>query len=328
MSPEQILSLIDFFNQISISLEETTTEKQRQDGYKVLKATYSYRGKSYTTKPLHYRKVDLQEEVRMLPLLKEFFEDNAYWLDHKIHPWPKGTGEAEVEHTIIDDMVNGEDPEFISFLKLLANNTKSGAIQKMTWEGRSQQYGYNLENNNHWHDLTLLIKEFIKSGGKDVDKTFFAPLIFNWYDGERSSLHKRFGARAIIDKLSENIQSIQPLLAQQMIKKILKNKHQIILQGPPGTGKTKKAFELATELALENLNPALISAEFIAGYLKPGMVLQTPDGTEFTVQELTQDKVVTRLSTGSIYPVTYDQIVKCIIEDEDKNLPRSYSRGI
>ena len=82
---------------------------------------------------------------------------------------------------VVQDMYDGENDEFKSFLLKLANNDNTGYIQTITKEGKSPQYGRYLENNNHWHDIVLLIKAFINSEGEDIDKKYFSSLVFMWH---------------------------------------------------------------------------------------------------------------------------------------------------
>ena len=144
-------------------------------------------------------------------------------------------------------------------LRLLANNENRGWIQRITQQGRPNQYYRNLENNNHWHDLILLIKEIIDRG--EPSKERFKPLVFKW-DGNkntdrlRSSLSPNFGSRALVQHLIENVSEHRnSLIKRHMIKditNILKYKKQIILQGPPGTGKTRLAKMIAKEMFVSN----------------------------------------------------------------------------
>ena len=150
--------------------------------------------------------------------------------------------------------------KFLELLKTIANDNKTGYLEEISWEGRSPHYSINLENNNHWHDLILLIKSIIASEGEEVDKSYFKRLVFKWDKGERSSLHPHFGARALIDYLYKNIKSMKTTdtnneklmkttdANNEQLIELLKYKKQIILQGPPGTGKTHTAKMIAEEM--------------------------------------------------------------------------------
>ena len=145
-------------------------------------------------------------------------------------------------------MIEGDQPEFETLLKQIANNSKSGYLQKITKEGRSQQYGFNFENNNHWHDLVKLIQAAIDNKGNCLPQKYFKHLVFNWKAGEnreRVSLRPKF---AIIIKLLYNIKNIQSQLHKMDIIQLLKHQKQIILQGPPGTGKTYTAKDIAEKM--------------------------------------------------------------------------------
>src|SRR5690606_25527263 len=120
--------------------------------------------------------------------LISYFEDDVFWLDIEKHDWPKPKGQTDIDKLIIDDIT--DDDQFKHFLKSLGNNLNNGAIQKITKEGRTNQYYRNLENNNHWHDIILLIKEYIKSNGEDVEKKHFKHLVFKW-DGNKNTDRQR-----------------------------------------------------------------------------------------------------------------------------------------
>src|SRR5690606_32002143 len=171
--------------------------------------------------------------------------------------------------TVIVDMANNADTGFASFLKNLANDDTDGWMQWLSWDGRSAQYSINLENNNHWHDLVLLLKAALKSKGEPVDKKYFSRLVFQWQNGERASLHPEFGSRAIISSLYKNMKSIQTELELKNIIEILTYKKQVVLQGPPGTGKTYTAKKIAAELMNskeETLNPSVLIDDFVKNY--------------------------------------------------------------
>jgi len=253
VSASEKKSLINFFNDISIHVEDITSETDKQNNQKVVRVKYSFNNKEFTTKPLYYKNVLNSPNVKDAKNLISYFEDDVFWLDIEKHDWPKPKGQTDIDKLIIDDIT--DDDQFKHFLKSLGNNLNNGAIQKITKEGRTNQYYRNLENNNHWHDIILLIKEYIKSNGEDVEKKHFKHLVFKWdgnknTDRQRSSLSPYFGSRALIEKLKENIKSYKSkdLFRIEKMKPIidlLKYKKQIILQGPPGTGKTREAKLIA-----------------------------------------------------------------------------------
>ena len=193
-----------------------------------------------------------QDYVKNPQNIINYFGGDVYWLDIVENDWAKGSGDAELEETIINDMVVGEDDAFRELLRMLANNSKTGYIQRITADGKPGQYHHNFENNNHWHDIILLIQEIINNRGAKVDKRFFSRLVFKW-DGdknterERSFLAKEVEgkARTFIDRLYENIKSLHDMIVDMEIVDILLEKKQIILQGPPGTGKTYTAKDIA-----------------------------------------------------------------------------------
>lgn len=249
MNNQKLLECITFFNALRIVEHDVTTDEERAKGQLIVVVDYSFSGKNYTTQKLYYRNINNQENVKHPELLNSFFNAPVYWLDIAEHGWPEGPG-AKLERTVIPEIVSFKDTEFLSFLKKIANDDKDGWVQVITWEGRSPQYSVNLENNNHWHDIIRLIQAVIKSQGREVDKSLFKRLVFEWDENvkARTGLHPRFGSRSLIACLYRNIVSIQTQLKMEELKNLLKYKKQIILQGPPGTGKTRKAKELASEM--------------------------------------------------------------------------------
>lgn len=247
MNQNKLLECIEFFNKLKIIEEDVTTDIERQQGYHVVIVTYEYEGNSYKTKRLFYKDVSLQKNVNVLPQLQNYFGAPMYWLDITLHDWPHGKG-AEIEKTVIKDMIEGENPDFENFLKQIANNRSDGFLQEITWDGRSQQYGFNFENNNHWHDLVKLVQYVIKSKGEMPQKEYFKRLVFKWNKDGRDTLSPDFGGRKMIWELLKNVKTIQTQLTKMELSKILLNKKQIILQGPPGTGKTFSAKDIAEQM--------------------------------------------------------------------------------
>lgn len=247
MKIKRLIECVSFFKELKVDVKK----EAHQGGKKTVWVEYHYQGNTYPTKPLLYEAIgdesDPEGEVR------SYFGDPVYWLNNDVHDWPYGTG-TEIEHRVIKDMIHEGDIKTENFLKTLANNDKTGYIQQITFDGRDQYYGFNLENNNHWHDLVLLIQEVIKHEGKPPSKEFFSPLVFHWCKKEpriRKSLSQFFGSRKILRDLYTNIQSISYHMELDNLKKLLYFKNQIILQGPPGTGKTRTAKDLAYEIVFD-----------------------------------------------------------------------------
>lgn len=255
MDQNKLLECIEFFNKLKVIEEDVTTDIERQQDYFVVVVTYEYEGKSYQTKRLFYKDISLQKDVNNANGLQNYFGKPVYWLDIVTHKWPHGKG-AEIERTIIKDMFIGNNPDFEILLKKIANNQSTGFLQEITWDGRSQQYGFNFENNNHWHDLIKLVQFVIKNKGKLPDKEYFKRIVFRWRPGNkgRDNLHPDFGNRALIWNLLNNIKSIQTQLSKMELSKILLNKKQIILQGPPGTGKTYTAKDIAEQMIYNDIS--------------------------------------------------------------------------
>jgi len=261
MDKKELLDCINFFKDLNVSETDVTTEEERANHAKVVVVNYIYKGQSHITNKLYYKNILHQANVKKPLNIISYFGEDVYWLDTEKHKWPKGSAEAELERTIIDEMVNGDDNNFKSLLKRIINNNKTGVVQQITADGKSGQYHYNFENNNHWHDIILLIKAIITSKGEKVDKKYFSRLIFKWdgdknTDRERSSLAKEVEgkSRAFIDALYEHIKSIQTTMVDLEIVNILRQKGQIILQGPPGTGKTFTAKDIAEQLLFSKVS--------------------------------------------------------------------------
>jgi len=275
MEKKEWLECISFFNELSIDIEDVTTEEEKNEKRKVVIANYHYKGKTYTTKKLYYQQIDAQKAVFEPKKIQAYFEEEVYWLDIDKHQWPHGSG-AEIEKTVIEDMYEGSNKESFDFFCKIANNQKNGYLQKMTMEGRRQQYGFNFTNNNHWHDLIFFVKEVIKSRGENpISKKFYAPLVFEWKKENkgRKSLAPYFGSRAIVKNLFKNIKKISIVFRLNDIIPLLKAKKQIILQGPPGTGKTYLAKQLANVLTEEEqqqqklvqFHPSYTYEDFVRG---------------------------------------------------------------
>jgi hypothetical protein len=252
MDKNELIKCIDFFKELKVFENDITTEDERSNHIRVVVVDYIYKGKIYRTSKLYYKSILHQGSVRHASRLLEYFEHDIYWLDISRHNWPHGKG-AEIEKTVIADMYDDPNPAFENLLKSIANNHKNGFLQKVTGDGRSQQYGFNLENNNHWHDLIKLVQFVIFNKGQYPPKDFFERLIFEWHEGERTSLSPEFGSRSLIVNLLQNIKSVQNTIYEMEIINILKQKGQIILQGPPGTGKTYTAKDIAEQLIFSKI---------------------------------------------------------------------------
>ncbi|MET3020809.1 McrB family protein [Flavobacterium hydatis] len=253
MDQNKLLESIEFFNKLKIFEEDVTTDLEKTQGYFAVVVTYEYKDYSCKTKKLYYKDIALQGNVHNKSQLQNYFKTPVFWLDIETHDWPHGKG-AEIEKRVIKDMFDGDNPDFEKLLKLIANNKSTGFIQEITWEGRTQMYGHNFENNNHWHDLIKLIQYVIKSKGKMPPKEYFSRLVFKWHKEGRDSLSPDLGGRKMIWDLLNNIKFIQTKLSKMELSKILLNKKQIILQGPPGTGKTYTSKDLAEELIYSKIS--------------------------------------------------------------------------
>jgi MoxR-like ATPase len=250
MELSELTELVLFFQKIKVTEEDVTTEEEKANGQLVVIVTYQYEDKIFTTNKLYYKNVKNVSNVKDGNGVLFHFPNNAYWLDLQKHPWPRGSKEKDLDTLVVNGMTDSED--FRAFLKPIANNEKKGFIQRITAEGRSQQYGYNLENNNHWHDLIKLIQAFINSKGEDIDKNYFSRLIYGWQSDKRKTLFigSNDEYRKIIADLQKNLKIYfnSKMATLQQYLDLLLSKHQIILQGAPGTGKTYTAKDLAYAL--------------------------------------------------------------------------------
>lgn len=311
MEKKQLQECIHCFNHITTEVTDITTDEQRAESQKVVEVTYSYQGRAFKTKPLYYREITGLNDIRDIQKTRNYFGGEVYCLDLVSHDWPQPSGKSDLDQLVIDDIARDDDVEFKSFLKLLANNKQDGFIQKITRDGRPAQYYHNLENNNHWHDLILLIKEVIRKRGQTVDKEFFKPLIYNWDSGRRASLgFNRYGGNyKMIDDLYNNIKSVQMDEYKLEIKNLLQYKKQIILQGPPGTGKTKLAMEIANELVERSLSKPL-DWGMIMGSLKVGDAIKTVAGySTYTVEKLENNHVVLAVPSSISKYIPHKKII-------------------
>ena len=250
MDQNKLFECIEFFNKLKITEENVTSEIEKNQGCLVVVVSYEYDGNIYRTKRLFYKNVALQNNINKVNELKKYFESDVFWLDIVKHNWPHGTG-AEIENTIIKDMFEGNNLAFEELLKKNANNQYTGYLQQITIDGRGQRYGFNFENNNHWHDLIQLVQYIIKNKGDAPPKSIYSRLVFKWTNDGRDSLSEYFGNRKILTDLFKNIKLIQSKIKKMEISKILINKKQIILQGPPGTGKTYTAKNIAEKMIFD-----------------------------------------------------------------------------
>jgi len=313
MEQKELLECIDFFKELDVVETDVTTDADRANHSRVVTVDYSYKGLTYTTQKLYYKNILHQGNVKEPLQIINYFGGEVNWMDNHHHDWAKGKGEAELEMTVIDEMVGGNE-EFKKFLKTIGNNDKTGYIQRITAEGKSPHYHHNFENNNHWHDIILLIQEIINKKGAIINKRYFSRLVFKW-DGnnntsrDRSSLAKEVGStsRSFIDSLYQNIKSIQDIISDMEIINILKQKKQIILQGPPGTGKTREAKIIGRELVM----PSNISIDDIQKTIKVGDKLDSATNyTEYEVSKIDASKVTLKLKEGTEYSPSFKEIIK------------------
>ena len=319
MEKKELLECIEFFKELKVFETDVTSDEERANHSKVVVVNYSYKGKSFTTNKLYYKNILHQDNVKNPQNIIKYFGGDVYWLDKEINEWAKGAGEAELEKTIIDEMIVDDDKDFKTLLKTIANNHKTGYVQRITAEGKPGQYHHNFENNNHWHDIILLIQEIINKKGAKVNKRFFSRLVFKW-DGdknaerERSSLAKEveWKSRAFIDSLYQNIKSIQNIIADMEIENILKYKKQIILQGPPGTGKTREAKIIANHLIADNLKHiSTLSKEDILNVLHINTEIKSVAGSvSYKIVSVDSEKVVLSRENETTGNTTFAKIIE------------------
>ncbi|AEA44774.1 AAA family ATPase [Fluviicola taffensis] len=302
---------IRFFNSLKIDLKDVTTLEEKQNFQKVVIATYTIESKKFETNKLYYKRVTNARNVKNAVYLDSYFNDEVYWLDIDEHEWPQSSGETDIDELIVNDITH--NPIFKNELLKLANNQGTGFIQLISKQGRSNQYYRNFENNNHWHDIILLIKAVIE--GETNLNPFLKSLVFKW-DGNkhterlRSSLSPHFGNRALLHHLINNVNRKKSTVLKELIMQeyidLLNFKKQIILQGPPGTGKTRLAKELA------NIKCG-ITVEFIKDNLKVGEKIDNVSGAKdyYTVKAIDTNTVslVSERTTQDWKP-TYVEIIK------------------
>jgi hypothetical protein len=313
MKKEKLLECVTFFNKLNVIEHDITSDEERANGQFVVTVDYQFEDKVYHTQKLYYKSISGLDNIKNKQILISYFGDPVYWLDIDLHDWPKGSGESDLEKIVLNEIAPENDEDFKMVLKTLAQNNQSGYIQKITEEGRSGQYYHNLENNNHWHDLILLIKAAIASGGQEVEKKYFSRLVFKWDGGKNSSrdrstlTNKAYHCdRSLIDSLYKNIKSIQMELKEADSMELLKYKKQIILQGPPGTGKTRKAKEIARNLCL----PSVISADQIKQIIVPDLIIRSVrDYVDYKIIRLDDPGIKIQNETGNTSNSAYSDII-------------------
>lgn len=328
MDKKVLFQCIDFFRNLEVSEEDVTSESEKANGQLAVIASYKFHDKQYFTSKLYYREIRKQAHVKNPDSLSKFFGGPVFWLDNGIHDWPEGKG-AKLERTVIPQMAENSEnqAEFIDFLKSIANDRKTGFEQLLTKEGRSALYSINLENNNHWHDIIRFIQKAIQTHGLGVSRNDYSRLVFEWDNGERTSLHPNFGSRLLVKRFFENILSIKNTLEMQDLKNLLEVKKQIILQGPPGTGKTRLAKHLASQL-IELSNT--ISEADLKQVLSPGQEINSPSGrNSFTILSIEGNKVKLKPKEATLdYSVSFEDIIDCISKGgHEKPVTESDTKG-
>jgi hypothetical protein len=311
MNQNDLIACVNFFNDLTVKVIDITTDADKLNSNKVVRATYSYQKKEFTTQPLYYKEITGLNDVRHPNHLHYYFGKSVYWLDIEKHKWPRGSGESDLDTVVVNDIT--DDSSFRSLLLMLANNKQNGFIQKITRDGRPGQYYHNLENNNHWHDLVLWIKEVIRLKGEQIDRPFFQNLVFNWNKGKRTPLDAGYPYKIVKD-LYNNIINIRTIMDIKEAYQVLHYKKQIILQGPPGTGKTKRAKELAREFI-----PlvTIISANEITKHIVNGLIIKSTGGRRnYYVEKIdaASGKIVLRRESESTDTTSFDEVVQAFQE--------------
>lgn len=309
MEKEDIIEAVDFFSKLQVNIEDISSQKERNNNQKKVIATYNYLDKSFKTEPLFYKEISGLDNVKHIDKLHQYFGDKVFWLDIENHPWPKPSGESDLDSLVIDDIIQGDDIEFKNFLLKLANNDQTGFIQKLTSDGRPAQYYHNLENNNHWHDLVLMIKAVIKSEGEKIDKGYFKPLIYKWFNSKRATLFRdQYSSYKMLKDLYSNIQKIASEMKLENLQDLLNYKKQIILQGPPGTGKTRLAKQIA-----KGLTPPKLTKEAIQDKLQEGDKIPNASGVQdyYLVRNIGGNSLsLVSENTTKDWQPTYEKIIE------------------
>ena len=254
MDSNTFKSLYDFFTDTHVS------EQVDSGNPMILDVTYTYKGVQYLIKGLHYRNEDVYVPEVQKTITKNMVLDISY------HDWP-----ADRDNTddIIKDYVQmladqSKKDFFEVFLAVLKDN-----INLSIQEGMSPQYGANILNNNHWHDVFIFIRKCFTDTDyvealmqnpdtlKRISDSIMDRLIYQWVqskkqttvNAERRAFHGNYGyVRSLID----NIKKFKPhLVGKKMIddlKKMLLSNKQIVLAGAPGTGKTYSAERIAEQI--------------------------------------------------------------------------------
>ncbi|NPA42849.1 MAG: hypothetical protein GXO27_02330, partial [Chlorobi bacterium] len=78
---QQIIDAINFFKNLKITLEDTTTDEEKKNHQKSVRAHYFYEGKEYITTKLFYQDIQYAPSVEDPEKVINFFEEKVYWLD-------------------------------------------------------------------------------------------------------------------------------------------------------------------------------------------------------------------------------------------------------
>jgi 5-methylcytosine-specific restriction enzyme B len=335
MEAKRTIELIDIIRQIQLNVQDITNDQERVEERRKVRVKYQFGSSTYESEDLFTKRVTADGRVQNAKDIEAHFTSPVFWLDIDHHEWPQGSGESDLEWRVIPEIC-GKNIEFENFLKKLVNNAQTGWIQEITKDGQRGQYYHNLVNNNHWHDLILMIQAFIKTKGAAIDEKYFAPLVFEWQgekgNKKRVSLSRHFGGRRMIDLLQENIKSafkiIDTMADTSEVIRLLEHKPQVILQGPPGTGKTRLAKEVAQKLC-RNGEAVEIDSNFINEHLYVGLELSTlKDGNKFLITELAEG-IRIKLNNGGEYSASRERIITALKNNDlNKTLGDEYRQNV
>ncbi|OQB21005.1 MAG: 5-methylcytosine-specific restriction enzyme B [candidate division BRC1 bacterium ADurb.Bin183] len=249
MGKKDIVHLKDFFQKITINVHEIKKDKE-------VEVEYIFNNEKYTVVPLYY-----WEEPTYDANQKKKIKQIALNLDE--HDWPTksdNTGEIVKEYASLLKQKDKEK-DFKEFLENVGEKIRS-ALE----DGMGGQYWPTILNNNHWHDVIIMIKNILENPDKykklyDDEKLIHEEpvnkLIYEWLpEIKRKGRYRRkafHGHYEMIKNLIRNaLKYKNNNIKENTNMDYGESLFQTILYGPPGTGKTHEAKERARKAVEEN----------------------------------------------------------------------------
>jgi len=254
MGKKDIVPLKDFFQKITINVHEIKKDKE-------VDVEYIFNNEKYTVVPLYYWKEPTYDANQ-----KKVIDQIALNLDE--HDWPRDYDNTDEIIKEFASLLKQEDKKknFKNFLENVRDN-----IRSTLEDGMGGRYWPNLLNNNHWHDVVLMIKKILEEPQRykfpnekfksiqELNEEPFNRLIYRWLPENKRENPKKIkryafhGNYAMIKNLIRNASKYKNNnIKENTNMNNGESLFQTILYGPPGTGKTFEAKKRAKEAVKEN----------------------------------------------------------------------------